>query len=96
MSLKAGLYVDAANLYRKDGPSINYRVLKECVTSERELLRSNAYVTVDPENPRAMYCGEEKYWRDIGLSLRVLTTELNKQKHLLKNGRDVFLVVHCH
>ena len=53
-----------------------------------------AGITVDPENPRAMYFGKERYWRDIGLSLRVLTTELNKQKHVLKNRRDLFLVVH--
>jgi uncharacterized LabA/DUF88 family protein len=68
MSLKAGLYVDAANLYRKDGPSINYRVLKECVTSERELLRSNAYVTVDPENPKPVK-GFISALRDIGFKV---------------------------
>jgi len=68
MSLKAGLYVDAANLYRKDGPSINYRVLKECITSGRELLRSNAYVTVDPENPKPVK-GFISALRDIGFKV---------------------------
>jgi uncharacterized LabA/DUF88 family protein len=68
MPLKAGLYVDAANLYRKDGPSINYRVLKEYVSGGRELLRSNAYVTVDPDNPKPVK-GFISALRDIGFKV---------------------------
>lgn len=68
MSLKAGLYVDAANLYRKDGPSINYRVLKEYATRDRELLRCNAYVTVDPDNPKPVK-GFISALRDIGFKV---------------------------
>jgi uncharacterized LabA/DUF88 family protein len=68
MALKAGLYVDAANLYRKEGPSINYRVLKNFVADERELLRCNAYVTVDPENPKPVK-GFISALRDIGFKV---------------------------
>lgn len=65
MSLKAGIYVDAANLYRKDGPSINYRVLKATASEGKSLLRCNAYVTVDPENPKPVK-GFISALRDIG------------------------------
>jgi uncharacterized LabA/DUF88 family protein len=68
MALKAGLYVDAANLYRKEGPSINYRILKDFVTEGRELLRCNAYVTVDPENPKPVK-GFISALRDIGFKV---------------------------
>ncbi len=68
MALKAGLYVDAANLYRKEGPSINYRILKDFVKLERELLRCNAYVTVDPENPKPVK-GFISALRDIGFKV---------------------------
>ena len=50
--MKAGLYVDAHNLYRKDGPSLNYRAIRDLVSNRYELLRCNVYVTVDPENPK--------------------------------------------
>ncbi len=33
MPLKAGLYVDAPNFYRKDGPSLNYRAIKDFVSN---------------------------------------------------------------
>ncbi len=68
MALKAGLYVDAANLYRKEGPSINYRILKDFITEGRELLRCNAYVTVDPENPKPVK-GFISALRDIGFKV---------------------------
>jgi len=68
MALKAGLYVDAANLYRKDGPSINYRILKDFVADGRDLLRCNAYVTVDPENPKPVK-GFISALRDIGFKV---------------------------
>ena len=68
MALKAGLYVDAANLYRKEGPSINYRILKDFVSGGRELLRCNAYVTVDPENPKPVK-GFISALRDIGFKV---------------------------
>lgn len=68
MSLKAGLYVDAANLYRKEGPSINYRVLKKFAADGRQLLRCNAYVTVDPENPKPVK-GFISALRDIGFKV---------------------------
>ena len=68
MALKAGLYVDAANLYRKDGPSINYRCLKQEVSRDRELLRCNAYVTVDPDNPKPVK-GFISALRDIGFKV---------------------------
>lgn len=68
MALKAGLYVDAANLYRKEGPSINYRILKDFVAHGRELLRCNAYVTVDPDNPKPVK-GFISALRDIGFKV---------------------------
>lgn len=68
MTLMAGLYVDAANLYRREGASINYRVLKDFASEGRELLRCNAYVTVDPENPKPVK-GFISALRDIGFKV---------------------------
>lgn len=51
--LKVGMYVDASNLYRKEGPSLNYDALKAfAARCGRSLVRASAYVTVDPENPK--------------------------------------------
>lgn len=68
MTLMAGLYVDGANLYRKDGASINYRILRNFVSQERELLRCNAYVAVDPGNLKPVK-GFISALRDIGFKV---------------------------
>ena len=68
MALKAGLFVDGANLYRKEGPSINYRKLRDFASEGRELLRCNAYVAVDPENPKPVR-GFISALRDIGFKV---------------------------
>ena len=66
--MKAGLYVDGANLYRKNGPSLNYRAIKDFVSNRYELLRCNVYVTVDPENPKPVR-GFMTALREIGFKV---------------------------
>ncbi|MFC1499544.1 NYN domain-containing protein [Candidatus Zixiibacteriota bacterium] len=52
MALKAGLFVDASNLYRKDRATLNYRALRQVVADSNDLMRCNVYVAVDPENSK--------------------------------------------
>ncbi len=52
MALKAGLFVDASNLYRREGPSLNYRALRQIVSEKYDLMRCNVYVAIDPENSK--------------------------------------------
>ncbi|MFC1559294.1 NYN domain-containing protein [Gemmatimonadota bacterium] len=68
MALKAGLFVDASNLYRRDGPSLNYRALRHNVSEKYDLLRCNVYVAVDPENSKPVR-GFMAALRDIGFKV---------------------------
>ncbi|MFC1627626.1 NYN domain-containing protein [Gemmatimonadota bacterium] len=68
MALKAGLFVDASNLYRREGPSLNYKALRSTVSDRYEILRCNVYVAVDPENPKPVR-GFMSALRDIGFKV---------------------------
>ncbi len=47
---KTGLFVDGNNIFRQDFP-IDYKALLDHVDREHNLLRSTAYIVVDPDNP---------------------------------------------
>ena len=49
-AFRTGLFVDGNNIFRADFP-IDYRALHDWVDRHRSLLRSTAYIVVDPENP---------------------------------------------
>jgi len=62
--LKAGIYVDAANINQNGGWGMRYDVLKEVATrGEAYLVRANAYVVRDREREKKNYEWKEKIER---------------------------------
>lgn len=47
--LRAGVFVDASNIYRK-GIQVNFPAILEELNRRYEIVRANAYVTVNPES----------------------------------------------
>lgn len=91
MALKAGLFVDASNLYRRDGPSLNYRALRLAVTEKYDLLRCNVYVAIDPENSKPVR-GFMSALRDIGF--KVIGKEWSRNTNgFLSSSLDMELAI---
>ncbi|MFC1529146.1 NYN domain-containing protein [Gemmatimonadota bacterium] len=91
MELKAGLFVDASNLYRKDGPSLNYRALRSAASERYDLLHCNVYVAIDPENPKPVK-GFMAALRDIGF--KVIGKEWSRNANgFISAGLDMELAI---
>ena len=91
MMLKAGLFVDASNLYRREGPSLNYRALRSIASERYDIMHCNVYVAIDPENPKPVR-GFMAALRDIGF--KVIGKEWSRNANgSVSTGLDMELAI---